>query len=142
MAYVGVMLQQGRAFNELRPHKVGQGPGQFRGRRHDHDVPALPGQHDVQQSPLENRRLAVAARHRQREVAAPVDRLVDFRQHRQMVAAPRVRERLPAVEAEPCREVLFQPLALAAYLGRRVFMLLDAGNLAPGLYVPLPLGVG
>jgi hypothetical protein len=59
-----------------------------------------------------------------------------------MVGTPLVRERLPAVEPKPCREVGLQPLALAAYLGRRVFMLLDAGNLAPGLYVPLPLGVG
>ena len=59
-----------------------------------------------------------------------------------MVGTPLVRERLPAVEPEPCREVGFQPLALAAHLGRRVVVLLDPGELAAGLDVPLPLGVG
>ncbi|OQA29755.1 MAG: hypothetical protein BWY57_03225 [Betaproteobacteria bacterium ADurb.Bin341] len=59
-----------------------------------------------------------------------------------MVGTPLVRESLTTVVPEPCREVGLQPLALAAHLWRRVVVLLDAGDLPPGLDVLLPLGVG
>jgi hypothetical protein len=75
-------------------------------------------------------------------VPALVNGLLDLGEDSEMVGTPLVRKRLPAVEPEPCREVGLQSLTLAAHLGRRVFVLLDTRNLAPGFDVPLPPGVG
>ena len=128
------MRVQGVGFLDLLPREIHNRLRQFRGRCHDHDEPSPPGQHEVQRGPFQDRRLAVPARHGEREHAAHVAGRLDLGDAPLVVFAERPVKRFAAVVFHPAGQRLLDPCPRGLDFRLWVGVLDDPCQLARGLY--------